>query len=82
MPIKNIGKVRKTISTYFRYRPDIGYATSMIYVADILAENLSSDYEVFQNFANLVHGTHLINFYTNNNIIEFQQNYVTNALKR
>ena len=54
----------------------------MIYVADILAENLSSDYEVFQNFANLVHGTHLINFYTNNNIIEFQQNYVTNALKR
>ena len=54
----------------------------MIYVADVLAENLSSDYEVFQNFANLVHGTHLINFYTNDNIVEFAQNYLTNALKR
>ena len=71
LPIKNTEKVLKTISTYFRYRPDIGYNTSMIYLADILAENLSSDYEVFQNFANLVHGTHLIDFYTNDKIVAF-----------
>jgi hypothetical protein len=65
------------LQAYTKFRPDVGFVRPMLHVLSVLLSNMDGHtgdltFAVFKSFANLIHSTHLIEFYMAGDAVDFR----------